>query len=75
LEAWRPKENWASLSMCKSYVNRTIPSEGDMDLYHVSTTGSIGMSIFFIISNEFPPYFLSYVVNLFENVFAKLLLS
>jgi hypothetical protein len=67
-----PKENWASLSMCNSYVNRSIPSEGDMDLYNtVSTTGAIIMSILFIISNQFPPYFLHYVVNLFENLFCK----
>jgi hypothetical protein len=43
-----------------------------MDLYiAVSTTGAIGMSILFIISNKFLPYFLHYVVNLFENVFCK----
>jgi cation transport ATPase len=58
--------------MRNSYVNRSIPSEGDMDLYiAVSTTGAISMSIVFIISNQFPPYFLHYVVNLFENVFCK----
>jgi hypothetical protein len=70
LEAWRPKGNWASLSMYNSYVKRNIPYGGDMNLYiAVSTTRAIG--ILFIISNQFPPYFLHYVVNLFENVFCK----
>jgi hypothetical protein len=69
------KGNWASLSMCNSYVNRSIPSQGDMDVcIAVSTTEAISMSIL-IISNQFPPYFLHYVVNLFENVFVKQLLS
>jgi hypothetical protein len=63
---------WASLSMCNSYANRSIPSEGYMDLYiALSTTEAISMSILFIISNKFPPYFLHYVVNLFENDFCK----
>jgi hypothetical protein len=58
--------------MCNSYANRSIPFEGYIDLYvAVSTTGAIGMSILFIISNKYPPYFLHYVVNLFENVFCK----
>jgi hypothetical protein len=58
--------------MCNSYVNSSILSESDKDLYiAVSTTGAIGMSILFIISNQFPPYFLHYVANLFENVFCK----
>jgi hypothetical protein len=62
--------------MCNSYVNKSILSEGDMGLYiAVSTTRAIGMSILFIMSNQFPPYFLHYVVNLSENVFYKPLLS